>query len=537
MASGSTQTTDCFIGDQNIGCGFVPADQDTATYGDTFNAVGGGVYAMNWDSDYIKVWHFDRSSIPADIKSKTPDPEGWGKPDAVFGGSSCDVDNYFKDMSIVLNINFCGDYGNAVWNSDGCSALAPTCSEWVANNPAAFANAYWDINYIDAYVQSPNGGGSSGGSEPFVPSTQASSKMPKPGNSTAGERTTTTTMTSHTSTTTLTVPGGPVPTTDLPSPSKAPANPASLGDYSYLGCFGSSDDFKAFSKVGEAADMSLQKCISLCDGIKFAGVFDTSCYCTDKLGPNTRATGSDDMCDMSCPGNNDQFCGGWAKNTPSLDSSVGAKANLTSASDSASSSDGAKVAPIRPALNSTLPGNSTGPVNKRTAMAARSMLLNSRSKSRREAADRLFSVYAAVADEEPPKPAPAMGASKVFDSTTTIVTTITYKTVYPLKPSEVVDAKFVATIEDCGCTGEPEPPMTTTVVVCAACGPGGEDKVTLTVPHSTAVAPQKPTNTPIMPTHTAKPAPSQVPVVVGSASSVKIGSTIAFAMLAMAVIL
>jgi hypothetical protein len=38
--------------------------------------------------------------------------------------------------------NFCGDYGSAVWGkTDSCTDFAPTCVEYVANNPEAFANA------------------------------------------------------------------------------------------------------------------------------------------------------------------------------------------------------------------------------------------------------------------------------------------------------------------------------------------------------------------------------------------------------------
>ncbi|KAG9258854.1 family 16 glycoside hydrolase, partial [Emericellopsis atlantica] len=148
--SGEQRNDDCFVGDQNIGCGFNPPDSDLHTYGDSFNAVGGGVYAMQWDDEVIRVWHFARDEVPADIDAGNPDPSSWVLPQAVFGGSRCDVDGHFTDMSIVININFCGDYGDATWDAT-CSDHAPTCSSYVANNPQAFANAYWDVKYIKAY--------------------------------------------------------------------------------------------------------------------------------------------------------------------------------------------------------------------------------------------------------------------------------------------------------------------------------------------------------------------------------------------------
>lgn len=86
----------------NAGCSFVPDSSDTATYGDTFNAVGGGVYAMEWTAEDIRIWHWPRQSIPADVVDKQPDPASWGLPTALFGTSTCDPDTYFRNMSIVI---------------------------------------------------------------------------------------------------------------------------------------------------------------------------------------------------------------------------------------------------------------------------------------------------------------------------------------------------------------------------------------------------------------------------------------------------
>lgn len=66
------------------------------------------MYAMDWTSDSIKIWHFPRNKIPQDIVNKTPDPSTWGSPQALFGDSgdpdSCDVGESFYNMSIVLDI-------------------------------------------------------------------------------------------------------------------------------------------------------------------------------------------------------------------------------------------------------------------------------------------------------------------------------------------------------------------------------------------------------------------------------------------------
>jgi hypothetical protein len=102
--TGDMQTMQCAVGSENIGCGFTPPASDTSSYGDGFNAVGGGVYAVQWDSQHLKVWHFPRGAIPVDIADKQPDPDGWGPPEAIFGGSSCDVDSFWKNMKLVINI-------------------------------------------------------------------------------------------------------------------------------------------------------------------------------------------------------------------------------------------------------------------------------------------------------------------------------------------------------------------------------------------------------------------------------------------------
>jgi hypothetical protein len=52
----------------------------------------------------IKIWHFPRTAIPSDITNKQPDPSSWGQPEALFGGSTCDVDQFFNNMNIVLNM-------------------------------------------------------------------------------------------------------------------------------------------------------------------------------------------------------------------------------------------------------------------------------------------------------------------------------------------------------------------------------------------------------------------------------------------------
>ncbi|KAK0730492.1 concanavalin A-like lectin/glucanase domain-containing protein [Lasiosphaeris hirsuta] len=146
---------DCF---GNLGC-----KQDTAvanTYGASFNAAGGGVYALEWTDEAISVWFFTRGSSMATSLSRgannsVPGTSHFGQPLATFvGGSGCSIDGHFKDHNIVLNTAFCGDWAGKVWSDDEtCSALASTCEEYVGSNPSEFTQAYWLLNSIKVYQQ------------------------------------------------------------------------------------------------------------------------------------------------------------------------------------------------------------------------------------------------------------------------------------------------------------------------------------------------------------------------------------------------
>lgn len=95
-----------------------------------------------------------------------------------------------------------------------------------------------------------------------------------------------------------------------PVATKAPVNPIKIKDYSYLGCFHSSSDFKSFREVNSGKDMALEKCIDLCHEQKYVGVFDTRCFCADRLDARTTATQKEGLCNHVCPGNNRELCGG-----------------------------------------------------------------------------------------------------------------------------------------------------------------------------------------------------------------------------------
>lgn len=138
--------TQCASGpSNNNGCAFL--ESSTTTYGHGFNELAGGVYATLVDSTGVSIWHFDRSSIPQDIDSKSPDPTTWGSPNAFWSASTCNVGSHFNNLQMVFDITLCGDWAGASFNGDGCSG---SCSALVAD-PTNYELAKWKVNYVAVY--------------------------------------------------------------------------------------------------------------------------------------------------------------------------------------------------------------------------------------------------------------------------------------------------------------------------------------------------------------------------------------------------
>ncbi|KAH8599562.1 hypothetical protein B0O99DRAFT_590704 [Bisporella sp. PMI_857] len=125
-------------------------------------------YAMEWLPSSIKVWFFSRGSIPADITSGNPSPSTWG-PSVLNVGSTCDIDAHFRNMRVVIDTTFCGDWAGDknVWEQTSCYLQNPvpenTCANYVKNNPQAYQEGYWDFKSIKVYnAPGPDTGGEDG---------------------------------------------------------------------------------------------------------------------------------------------------------------------------------------------------------------------------------------------------------------------------------------------------------------------------------------------------------------------------------------
>jgi hypothetical protein len=175
-STGTVKTKNCYINaagqTSNAGCGvddksassfgayyasFITSPPLTykphlTSAGTPLNPKYGGIYAMQWTSTGIKMWFFPRDSIPYNMYGNNPDPTLWGMPSASFAGSGCDFTKHFVNHKLVIDTTFCGDWGNAVWASNPvCSKKATTCNEYVANNPSAFTESFWRINYLKVF--------------------------------------------------------------------------------------------------------------------------------------------------------------------------------------------------------------------------------------------------------------------------------------------------------------------------------------------------------------------------------------------------
>ncbi|KAI5812390.1 beta-1,3-1,4-glucanase [Pyronema omphalodes] len=151
--TGTVQSTNCYVQapgqGNNQGC--QTHDYRTNSWGDGFNRNGGGVYAMEWNSDFIKIWFFPRGQIPADALSGNPEPASWGKPVGMFQGA-CNINQKFNAHKIIINVTFCGDWAGNVWSSSGCQSRAATCNDYVNNNPQDFKEAYWLVNSLKVWA-------------------------------------------------------------------------------------------------------------------------------------------------------------------------------------------------------------------------------------------------------------------------------------------------------------------------------------------------------------------------------------------------
>ncbi|KAI0292598.1 2 beta-glucanase [Multifurca ochricompacta] len=134
----------------NAGCGVTI--NDGSSYGTGFNNNGGGWYAVERSSTFIKVWFWarDSSSVPSEVRNGAGsiNPGNWGVPDAYFPNTNCNIDSHFGPANIIINIDLCGSWAGSAYGSSGCPG---SCDSYVNSNPAAFTSAYFSFAWVKVY--------------------------------------------------------------------------------------------------------------------------------------------------------------------------------------------------------------------------------------------------------------------------------------------------------------------------------------------------------------------------------------------------
>ncbi|WWC85506.1 uncharacterized protein L201_000370 [Kwoniella dendrophila CBS 6074] len=149
MYTGTIGNTVCDSTTGGSGC---TIGSDSATsFGMPFNEVGGGVFAMLWNGDGIRMWDWNRAQIPTDITFNSPTPEHWGTPRAAWDASMCDPWKFFQEQVLVLNIDLCGEWAGALYNT--FPYCPGTCAEYISN-PNNLNNTVMLLNYIKVFQQS-----------------------------------------------------------------------------------------------------------------------------------------------------------------------------------------------------------------------------------------------------------------------------------------------------------------------------------------------------------------------------------------------
>ena len=153
---GTVMNTNCRSSSlSDTGCAFL--DTHKSSFGQGFANAGGGAFALLWDSGGIRIWHFERQSIPYDVYSGYPDPDSWPTSNAFLSADNCAVDSFFSPQRLVLDITLCGGWASGDYPNSGCPG---TCTQQVTtgrNYASAYLYGFLVCHAIPIRIQMPHG--------------------------------------------------------------------------------------------------------------------------------------------------------------------------------------------------------------------------------------------------------------------------------------------------------------------------------------------------------------------------------------------
>ncbi|KAI6477444.1 hypothetical protein MCOR17_000542 [Pyricularia oryzae] len=88
--------------------------------------------------------------------------------------------------------------------------------------------------------------------------------------------------------------------------------------FSFVGCAASAENYRGFTLEQESDDMDLNLCVTVCKDRLYSGAYKNQCYCGDELDESDVSIVGDAACDLTCPGNPSQNCGGDLDTTEKL---------------------------------------------------------------------------------------------------------------------------------------------------------------------------------------------------------------------------
>ncbi|KZZ97695.1 beta-1,3-endoglucanase [Moelleriella libera RCEF 2490] len=148
-----------------------------------WSAPTGGIQALEWTKEHIKIFTWARGREPKNLNGEEIDTSAWGKPSIQISGSRCDIDRAFQEQRIMFTLPFCGspvaddDFWNKIDGGSGitCNKATNTskCVDYIANNPKALKNFYFQIKDLRLY-QSTKPDNATSGETPTTPPTPPS---------------------------------------------------------------------------------------------------------------------------------------------------------------------------------------------------------------------------------------------------------------------------------------------------------------------------------------------------------------------------